>query len=133
MGKRVVAALQSDKHANHRVGLCNPDTELPADDEAGRPVPVQVSISPFQEALWELYAEDVEGVLRFADGDDVVVFDLGDQTHGHKYPDNQMSSVMADQFVIARANWAPWMGHPNAKWFRFSKGTGAHTFGEGSA
>ena len=133
MSTRTVAALQADKHANHKLGLCNPDTVLPADDEVGRGEDVPVAISPFQEALWEMYTEDVAGVLEFAGGDEVIVFDLGDQTHGNKYPDNQMSNNMADQFAIARANWAPWMLKPNVRRFRFSKGTGAHTYGEGSS
>ena len=133
MPSRVVLALQSDKHANHRLGLCNPSTVLPADDEVGRGSDVQVQISPFQGALWEMYSEDVAGVLDFAGGDEVIVFDLGDRTHGSKYPDNQMSNCMADQFAIARANWAPWMLKPNVRRFRFSKGTGAHTYGEGSS
>ena len=133
MTRRTIAALQSDKHANHKLGLCNPEAVLPADDEVGRGQDIQVSISPFQHALWDMYTEDVAAVLEFAAGDEVVVFDLGDQTHGSKYPDNQMSSCMADQFAIARANWAPWMLKPNVRRFRFSKGTGAHVYGEGSS
>ena len=133
MGKRLIAALQSDKRAGHRVGLCNPATMLPVDDEIGRGVEVPVAITPFQQALWDMYTEDIVAILEFAGGDEVVVFDLGDQVQGHKYPDNQMTSPMSDQFAIARANWAPWMRQPNVTRFRFSKGTGAHTYGEGSS
>jgi len=130
---RIILALQSDKHAGHVVGLCNPATMLPADDEVGRPTPMPVALTPFQEALWEMYRQDVEAVLDFADGDKVIVFDCGDQTHGHKYPDNQMSNRVADQFIIARYNWEPWMRRSNVLTFRFAKGTGSHTFGEGSS
>jgi len=130
---RTILALQSDKHAGHRLGLCNPEAVLPADDEVGRPVDVPVAITPFQRALWDMYTEDVAGVLEFAGGDPVIVFDMGDQTNGTRYPDNLMSTRMLDQFVIARANWAPWMLKPNVRRFRFSKGTGVHVFGEGSS
>jgi hypothetical protein len=130
---RVVAVIQSDKHAGHKLGLCNPDTVLPADDEVGRPYPAKPDLSPFQEALWSMYSEDLAGALQFADGDEVIVFDLGDQTHGLRHPDHLMSTRLADQMIIARHNWAPWLGHRNVRTFRFSKGTGVHVFGEGSS
>jgi len=134
MSRRVVLALQGDKHAGHTVGLCNPATILPPpDDGTGEGKPTKVKTNAFQRAIWRLYTADIRAVLEFADGDPVVVIDIGDQTQGKGHTDNQMSSRMADQFYIALANWDPWMNKPNVKTLRFAKGTGSHVYGEGSA
>jgi len=133
MIRRRVAVIQTDKHGGHKLGLCSPEVVLPADDEIGRPAPYTPDLTAFQKVLWNWYLDDIEAVMRFAAGDEVVLFDLGDQTHGLKYPEHLMTTRLADQIIIAVANEMPWFEFDNVVKARFAKGTGSHVFGQGSA
>lgn len=131
---RFVVAAMTDWHSGHKLGLCNPSTVLPEDDEIGRPKDERVELTSFQHDLWGYYEEDVQRVIDLAGDDDIILVHLGDQTQGDRHTQHLMSSRLADQPLIAYANWKIW-------WEReakiggvvFAKGTGSHVFGEGSA
>jgi len=130
---REILLVISDTHGGHDLGLCNPETVLPADDEIGRPVDAAVQIGAFQELLWRFYVRDLEKARGFTDGAPVTLLHLGDVTHGQKHPEHLMSTRMADQILIALANFEPVFKLLNIQRVRLAKGTGSHAFGEGSS
>jgi hypothetical protein len=131
--KRVILAVASDKHGGHKLGLLNPNTILEDEDHKGNLIEWTPELESFQQYLWGLHQEHVEDVKRLAGKDEIIVFDNGDLTAGNKYPHEQVSTRIADQFDIAAWNLRPWLDLPNVKTVRITKGTGAHNFGEGSA
>jgi len=131
--KRIILAVASDKHGGHKLGLLNPETVLEDEDRKGNLVEWQPQLEPFQQYLWELYEKHIEETKKLAGKDEIIVFDNGDLTAGNKYPHEQVSTRIADQFDIAAWNLRPWLDMPNVKTVRITKGTGAHNFGEGSS
>jgi len=131
--KRVILAVASDKHGGHRLGLLNPETVLEDEDSKGNLVQWTPKLEPFQKYLWDLHLEHIEKTKELAGKDEIIVFDNGDLTAGNKYPHEQISTRIADQFDIAAYNLRPWLDLPNVKTVRITKGTGAHTFSEGSS
>ena len=131
--KRVILAAASDKHGGHKLGLLNPETVLEDEDRKGNLIQWTPGLEPFQEYLWGLHTKHVEDVKHLAGKDEIIIIDNGDLTAGNKYPHEQVSTRIADQFDIASWNLRPWLDLPNVKTVRITKGTGAHNFGEGSA
>ena len=131
--KRVILAVASDKHGGHKLGLLNPETVLEDEDPKGNLVQWTPELEPFQTYLWDLHKKHVEDVKHLAGKDPIVLIDNGDLTAGNKYPHEQVSTRIADQFDIAAWNLRPWLDLKNLKTLRITKGTGAHNFGEGSA
>jgi hypothetical protein len=131
--KRVILAVASDKHGGHKLGLLNPETVLEDEDSKGNLIQWTPELESFQQYLWGLHKKHVEDVKHLAGKDEIVVIDNGDLTAGNKYPHEQVSTRIADQFDIAAWNLRPWLDLKNVKTVRITKGTGAHNFGEGSA
>lgn len=131
--KRTIVAFASDKHGGHKLGLLNPETILEDEDRKGNLVQWQPKLEPFQEYLWELHEKHVKETQKLAGKDEIVVFDNGDLTAGNKYPHEQVSTRISNQFDIAFYNLLPWLNLKNVKTVRITKGTGAHAFGEGSS
>ena len=131
--KRVILAVASDKHGGHRLGLLNPETELEYEDRKGDIIKWNPDLIPFQEYLWELHEKHVKETKKLAGKDEIIVFDNGDPTAGNKYPHEQVSTRISDQFDIAAWNMRPWLDLKNVKIVRITKGTDAHNFGEGSS
>ena len=131
--KRVILAVASDKHGGHELGLLNPETVLEYEDKEGNIKKWTPSLKPFQEYLWEQHEKHVKETQKLAGRDEIIVFDNGDLTAGNKYPHEQVSTRISDQFDIATYNLYPWLDLKNVKTVRITKGTGAHTFGEGSS
>jgi len=127
--KRTVVAVMSDSHAGFSLGLCNPETRLQYDDGTHRPI----ALTSSQEYLWQVHMTAKQAVMDLAGKDDVVLFHIGDNTHGTKYISEQSSTRIADQFLIAVANFQPWLQEKNVKTVRIAKGTASHVFGEGSS
>jgi hypothetical protein len=131
--KRVILAVASDKHGGHKLGLLNPDTVLEDEDSKGNLIQWTPTLEPFQEYLWGLHLEHIHETRRIAGKDEIILIDNGDLTAGNKYPHEQVSTRISDQFDIAAWNLKPWLDLKNVKTLRITKGTGAHTFGEGAS
>lgn len=127
---RVVIAIMSDPHSGHTSGLLNPDTLIQDDQKK------QVKFYPNerQEYVWNVYTKGIEETFKLAGKDNILLFCLGDLTHGNKYIPELMSTRGADQFAIGTAIFDPWLqGHKNVKSIRIVFGTAAHNFGQGTS
>lgn len=130
---RKIAVTITDTHGGNKLALMNPDTILFQENENGEIKPYHPALTASQKYLWKLHKSCVEKVKDIADGDDILLMHLGDETQGNKYPQMLVSSRMSDQITIAEYNLRPWFELPNVKTFRMVVGTQAHNFGEGSA
>lgn len=127
---RVVVAIISDPHSGHVSGLVNPDT-LIQDDQKRQ---VKFTLNDRQEYVWNVYSKGVEETFKLAGKDNILLFCLGDLTHGNKYIPELMSTRGADQYAIGTQIFDPWLqSHKNVKAIRFVFGTGAHNFGQGTS
>ena len=131
--RRVILAHMADSHAGHRLGLLNPETELYAEGEGGTIIPYSPVLTASQQYLWRNYTAAVQTVIEWAGGDDLIVLHNGDETNGLKYPQQLVSTRMADQITIARFNFQPWYKYKKLKSVRIVAGTAAHSFSEGSS
>ena len=138
---RKVAVFFADTHGGHKLGLLNPETEVPTarlEIRGGEAVSVpgteHLIPGPMaRDWLWPNYLTDIRDVIDFARGDPIIPAHNGDACQGDKYTDERVSSRRSDQIFIAEANMRPWFQIPNVEAFRFIEGTGAHDFGEGTA
>jgi hypothetical protein len=120
----------SDSHGGHVLGLANPETEL-QDDKKGH---YQPDLNDYQLYLWnKIYLKAIKDTANLAGKDEIVLFHIGDPTQGNKYPNEQMTTRMADQLRLAKWNFMPWLQYKNVKKVRLAKGTSSHSFGEGSS
>jgi len=127
---RVVIAVMSDAHSGHLSGLLNPDTLIQDDQHK------QVKFYPNerQEYVWGVYTKGIDETFKLAGKDNILLFCLGDLTHGNKYIPELMSTRGADQYTIGTAIFDPWLqSHKNVKTIRIIFGTGAHNFGQGTS
>lgn len=132
--KRVILAAASDKHGGHKLGLLNPETILEDENqETGQKYEWTPNLTEWQRFIWEEHLEHIQFAKELAGKDEIVVFDVGDLTQGNKYPSEQVSTRISDQFAIASWNLRPWLDLPNVKTCRIGKGTPAHNFGEGAS
>jgi len=120
-------------HGGHRHGLLNPSTILDEINEKGEIIgDYHPEMTPIQKYLWEEYTKDIAKIKEIAGPDPLYVVVNGDLTAGNKYPQLLVSDRIADQFIIAVANFHPWYElRPRA--VRIIKGTGAHVFNEGTS
>ena len=126
---RFVVAAESDPHAGHKLGLCNPATLLLTNKkEVYGP-----NLVDFQHYLWKKRTEELAWVSDFAAGDPIIHIHGGDITHGTRFPTQLMESRMSDQPMIAFHNMIPVYELPNVIAGRIIIGTGLHVFGEGSS
>ena len=123
---------ESDPHAGHKLGLCNPDALiLEPDNKQG--IRVKPTLTEFQTYIWDLRQEYLNNVWTMTGYSPVVYFMAGDATHGKDHGEQLMASRQADQRAIAKANAAPVLEQRNVKTARLITGTGVHVFGEGSS
>lgn len=132
MARKVLVAF-GDTHACSRLGLMNPDVVLYDEDERGELVAWTPTPTAVQRWLWGHYQQDMARALEIAGDDELVVVHNGDLTWGAKYMSELVSTSKADQLLIAAANLAPWLAHPNVRAMRLVHGTGSHAFGEATA
>lgn len=131
---RTILAVCSDLHGGHRHGLLNPETVLHEYDEDGNIVEdYHPPLNPVQKYLWKQYTGWIGEIGELAGKSRVIVSLNGDMTAGDKHKDMLVSDRLSDQMTIARWNVQPWFGLKTMKTLRITKGTGAHTFGEGSS
>jgi hypothetical protein len=130
---RKIAVTISDTHGGNKLALMNPDTLLFQENEEGEIVPYHPALTASQQYLWKVHQECVKKAIDIADGDEILLTHLGDETQGNKYPQLLVSTRLADQITIAEYNLRPWFQIPNLKIFRQVIGTQAHNFGEGSS
>jgi len=105
--KRVILAVASDKHGGHQLGLLNPETVLEYEDKEGNLIQWMPELKPFQQYLWEIHEKHIQDVRKLAGKDEIVLIDNGDLTAGNKYPHEQVSTRISDQFDIAFYNLLP--------------------------
>lgn len=126
---RFIVCQFGDKHGGNRLGLMNPDVRL-RDSQGNLYTP---ELNAAQVYLHEVYEKHVNQAIEFADGDDLYVIDLGDVTQGNKHQPETMSTRIADQLQIGRANFWYWLKYKKLKAIRLAVGTPAHNFGEQTA
>lgn len=127
MNRCVLVAL-ADLHSGHKLGLCNPDTILWGEDQAGEPVADHPSLSRFQEYTWEYAQLLTHQAAAFADGDPITIIHNGDLTHGSRYGEGLSYNTVDDQTQIGYHNLEPWFSLPNVIAGRLVLGTAVHTF-----
>ena len=130
--KRTALVDLSDTHGGHRLGLLNPDVTLYDETEDGFLVPFTPKLTASQEYLWELYQQNIAFVANMK-ADEVIVIHDGDLTQGNKYPQQLVSTRLADQIEIGLTNLEPWFELPNMRVMRIVAGTQSHNFSEASA
>ena len=128
--KRRWVLAESDPHAGHKLGLCNPDAQILDPDQGIRVPP---TLTEYQRYIWDLRTEYLNNVWEMAGNAPVVYIMGGDITHGKDHGEQLMASRQSDQRAIARANMTPVLERRNVKVLRFVTGTGVHVFGEGSS
>jgi len=60
-------AIESDTHAFHKLGLCNPDTQISEEDEFGNLQKVTPKLTKVQEHLWDLRIVNLAKLQNLAD------------------------------------------------------------------
>lgn len=130
--KTIYLAIESDLHAGHKLGLCNPETYIKEEDEFGNLVEVKPQLTEVQKHLWELRERNIAELVKMANGNPIVYELNGDATHGNRHPEQLMSTRIANQIVVGRDNMTPIAELPNCKMIRIITGTGSHVLGEGS-
>lgn len=123
---RFVVAQYGDTHGGNTLGLMNPEVEL-KDAQGHKYYP---QLTEPQIYLNELFGGHVEKAKEFADNDPLYVFHLGDVTQGNKHQPERISSKIADQIAVGRANFWYWLDYKKLKAIRLVVGTAAHNFGE---
>lgn len=135
---RSLLIVTSDWHCGHRLGLMNPETvlyEQLIDGKQSTISKVDYTLTEFQDYLWHnVWMKGVEDIKHLADGCPVAVIVNGDITHGNKYPDQLLTTSIANQFLISEKVLQPWIEKiPGFKFLRFAFGTGSHIFSEGTS
>lgn len=130
MTKDTLLFVLSDTHCGHKLGLINPETTI-FDESTGKEI--ALNLTEVQKYLWELYLYTIQEAQRLSKGMDIVVLMLGDITHGIKYPEQLISTRMADQITIVQQMLKPLLALKNVKAVRMVFGTGSHDLGEGSS
>ena len=127
--RRLVVAL-ADMHAGHVLGLLNPETILVRQiDEHGEYEEWCPELTVTQQLMWPMFEGHIDELKGLAGGDEIVVFVVGDPTHGTKYAQGLIADVSrSDQRIIAATNLKPIIGLPNVKVARLFTGTAAHVW-----
>ena len=127
--RRLVVAL-ADMHAGHVLGLLNPETILVRQiDEHGEYEEWCPELTATQKLMWPMFKGHVGELKELAGGDEIIVFHVGDPTHGTKYAQGLIADVSrSDQRIIATANLKPIISLPNVKTARLFTGTAAHVW-----
>ena len=129
---RATLVAITDKHGGNALGLMNPDTVFYKKNKRGDLEEYTLPINDTQEWLWEVYGKIIKRAKQTAKRSDspLFVIDLGDQTQGFKYHTELVSTSLADQILIAKANLMPWYNLKRLKAVRLIAGTASHEFEE---
>jgi hypothetical protein len=117
----------------------NPETvlyEQRIDRSPGKSIDkLDYSLGEFQGYLWnDIWLQGIERVKALAGDDPVGIIVNGDITHGTKYPDQVITTSLANQFLIAEGCSKPWLDTiPKLNFIRFAVGTGSHIFQESAS
>ncbi len=111
----------------------NPKVTLYDEKENGDVVPYSPEPTATQKYLWGLQEHIVNTVKEISKGTEIILFYLGDITHGNHFVSELVSTRQGDQIIIALSNFDPWMELKNLTTIRFAIGTEVHEFGEGSS
>lgn len=116
--------------SGHKLGLCNPGVVLHEEDEHGQLAPRQkpVNLTAWQQYLWEVYLWCIAEVKDLAKDDPIFLVHNGDLTHGNVHAGTMVSDRLADQLLIAEANFWPWLDLPDLTGIRLTSGTPSHEF-----
>lgn len=125
--------LLGDMHSGHKLGLCNPNTEIEDVDEIGTPVKRKLALTHTQIYLWDRFREHIEKAKSLIGKNRVIIFHGGDPTHGDKYPEQLLVNRSADQVDIAVANLSYLIDNFNVKAVRLIVGTASHSMSEYSS
>ena len=126
--ERKILVIFSDMQSGHKLGLMNPEVTFSDKDERGNLVSWQPRPTGVQNYMWKIFGEHTDCVRNLADGAPIFLIHNGDLTHGDKHKALLVSNRMADQFIIATSNFAPFLIMPNLQAIRLTSGTAAHTF-----
>lgn len=127
---REIAVLLSDKHAGSKLALCSPKVKL-SDPNTGEEY--SPPLNQVQQKFWEWYCKDRDAVLKWANGDPVTVFDVGDPTQGNRFPTELVTTSAAEQIMIAMAVSHEYLQEKNVRRLVQIAGTDVHEFGENTA
>lgn len=131
--RRTILVVQSDPHAGHKLGLMLPGVSWLEKDETGSYQQYTPKPTAFQEWLTSIHDRTLELAKNMSKGDEIVLIINGDITHGNKYPEQLVSTSIANQILIAINNMQPWLALDNLSTFRITVGTAAHNFKENTA
>jgi len=133
--RRVITVCLTDTHGGHQLGLLIPGTEVFDTDERGNLYPRRATLTRTQSYLHRTLVADLAVAKQIADGDEIILVHGGDVTHGNTYPEQLVSTRLADQILIGAANLSFIIDQlrPNITKLRLVRGTNSHIFGEGSA
>jgi hypothetical protein len=128
---RMVLAVVADKQSMHELGLRNPDTVFQKKTENNELTKYTKELTPDQWDLWRVHEELIEKTVKIADGDPIVLFDMGDIGQGLKYVmDTELESINpADHIMAAKYTFDPWMKIDNLVGVKLLAGTPAHDLG----
>jgi len=124
--RRCIVVAQADGHSGHRLGLCNPDTVIVRETDDGDWEEVDLERTQTQDMIWDIYLDGIGKVIDLAGGDDIIILNGGDVTHGTKYREGLMPITESEQIQVAVETMKPWLKHKNVKAIRFFSGTPAH-------
>lgn len=131
---RAIVAIITDQHGGFKLGMMPPGVTVYDEGENGQLVPRTPTMTAWQELIWnDIFLPGLDKIESLLHNDPLYVLEMGDPTHGNAHPDQLVSTRLADQILIAKANQAPWLKFPTLKAFRLIAGTDAHEFGEGSS
>jgi hypothetical protein len=134
IAQRIIVAVETDKHGNHVLGLANPATLFERTHrKTGEKYYEPIHLNELQRELWKYRGADIAAVKKLVGGDQLIVVDLGDQLGGQHRPKEWVSTSLADQLAIGKANWDTWyQGEKVPDAVRMATGTASHDLGEGS-
>jgi hypothetical protein len=131
--KDITVVVTSDWHSNFKYGLMNPKVVVYDEDEEGNLTPYTPEPTATQKYLWGLYEQVINEVKEYSKGTEIILFSLGELTHGNHFGNELVSTRQSDQIIMALSNFDPWMELKNLTTIRLATGTEVHEFGEGSS
>jgi hypothetical protein len=123
----------ADIHSGHKLALLNPKTELREETEDGDIIYYNPRLTHTQEYLWELFVNGCTKTKEIANGKDIIVLYDGDLCWGKKYPEELVSTRVADQISMAVSVFSYLIDILQPKILRIVTSTNAHNFGEATA
>jgi hypothetical protein len=134
---RAIVVAEGDLHSGNKLGLMSPNTKLQeiilTEDGKAHIQWYSPDLTKTQKVIWNVRQKGIKEIEKLAGNDPIILFELGDLTHGNSYASELVSHRVADQYTIAYYNLLEWYKLKNLKSVRFSIGTGSHVFGYGSS